>query len=136
VAAEEVISLQEKLMLMLLPLPFLITSLAVKPFSRQSQNNVRAREAAGPRAEGYLAVTPVGGGAGGVWLLTSRGFDWRPHPLEAALSPCVPMSPLVDISLVTRGVGGGREGLTGAGWQGWRALCYPDEGKHSTDKKY
>jgi len=44
VAAEVITSLQEKLMLMLLPLLFLSTSLAGIPFFRQSQSNVRALE--------------------------------------------------------------------------------------------
>ncbi len=51
VAAEELNSLQVKLML-LPPLADLITSLADMPFSRQSQNNARAREAVGPREDG------------------------------------------------------------------------------------
>jgi len=49
VAAEE-FSLQVKLML-LWPLPDLISSLAHIPFSRHSQNNARAREAVGPRED-------------------------------------------------------------------------------------
>jgi hypothetical protein len=83
-----------KLML-LPPLADLITSLADMPFSRQSQNNVSAREAVGPSDDGRLAVAP---GCWGVSLLTNRRFGWR--PLEAAPSPSVPLSPLVDISLV------------------------------------
>ena len=50
VAAEE-FSLQVKLMF-LWPLPDLISSLAHIPFSRHSQYNARAREAAGPREDG------------------------------------------------------------------------------------
>jgi hypothetical protein len=93
-AAEGFNSLQVKLML-LPPLADLITSLADMPFSRQSQNNVSAREAVGPSDDGRLAVAP---GCWGVNLLTDRRFGWR--PLEAAPSPSVPLSPLVDISLV------------------------------------
>jgi len=50
VAAEE-FSLQVKLML-LWPLPDLISSLAHMPFSRHSQNRARAWEAVGPREDG------------------------------------------------------------------------------------
>jgi hypothetical protein len=50
VAARE-FSLQVKLML-LWPLPDLISSLAHTPFSRHSQNRARAREAVGPREDG------------------------------------------------------------------------------------
>jgi hypothetical protein len=63
VAVEEFNSLQVKLML-LPPLSDLITSLADMPFSRQSQNYVRAREAVGPREDGRLAVAPVCRGVG------------------------------------------------------------------------
>ncbi len=50
VAAEK-FSLQVKLML-LVPLPDLISSLAHIPLSKHSQNNARAREAVGPREDG------------------------------------------------------------------------------------
>jgi hypothetical protein len=78
----------------------------------------------------------------GVNLLTDRGFGWR--PLEAAPSPSVPLSLLVDISLVGRGRGG--EGRRGGGiwrWLWGAVLLYVawtkvntvlDEGKHSTDE--
>jgi hypothetical protein len=101
VAAEE-FSLQVKLML-LCPLPDLISSLAHMPFSRHSQNNARAREAVGPREDGLLAVAPECCRVG-VRMLTDRSFGW--HPLEAAPSPSVPLSPLDDISLVLRRRGG------------------------------
>jgi hypothetical protein len=86
-AAEGFNFLQVKLML--------LHSLADMPFSRQSQNNVSTWEAVEAKEDGRLAVAP---GCCGVILLTKRRFGWR--PLEAAPSSSVPMSPLIDISLV------------------------------------
>ncbi len=86
--------------------PLLISSPALPTcHSPDSHRNVSAREAVGPSDDGRLAVAP---GCWGINLLTDRRFGWR--PLEAAPSPSVPLSPLVDISLVWRGWGWGGEG--------------------------
>jgi hypothetical protein len=70
----------------------------------------------------------------GVRMLTDRRFGW--HPLEAAPSPSVPLSPLDDIFLVLRRRGGGEvEGeVSGTAVASCMAVCCPDEGKHSTDE--
>jgi hypothetical protein len=67
-------------------------------------------------------------------MLTDRSLGW--HPLEAAPSPSVPLSPLDDISLVEgRGGGGVQRGeVSGTAAGSCIAVCCLDEGKHSTDK--